>query len=350
MDLVNIFMNLAAPPFTFFAMLLFLPPWTFFKFCLRILRTVFSEDVSGKVVLITGASSGIGEHLAYEYASRGARLALSARREDLLRRVADRCLQIGSPDVIVIRTDVSDAHDCKRTVDQTVHHFKRLDHLVNNAGISQVCMLEEADEITNLRPVMDINFWGSVYTTKFAAPHLRNCGGRIIVLSSSASWIPLPRMSLYNASKAALVQFYETMRVEFGSDVKITIVTPGFIESELTQGKFLSHEGKMVVDHVTRDMQVNLSPVGKVETTARAIVKQALRGERYVTEPSWMKMSYVWKVLWPEAVEWVNRLMCMTTIGGESRHDTVGKRIMDMVGGRGILYPASIQSSEIKSD
>ncbi|KAI3671446.1 hypothetical protein L1987_87184 [Smallanthus sonchifolius] len=286
-------------------MLLFLPPWTFFKFCLRILRTVFSEDVSGKVVLITGASSGIGEHLAYEYASRGAHLAFSARREDLLRRVADRCLQIGSPDVIVIRTDVSDAHDCKRMRSNFVC-VNAVDHLVNNAGISQVCMLEEADEITNLRPVM--------------------------------------------ASKAALAQFYETMRVEFGSDVKITIVTPGFIESELTQGKFLSHEGKMVVDHVTRDMQVNLSPVGKVETTARAIVKQALRGERYVTEPSWMKMSYVWKVLWPEAVEWVNRLMCMTTIGGESPHDTVGKRIMDMIGGRGILYPASIQSSEIKSD
>ncbi|KAJ0643150.1 putative 11-beta-hydroxysteroid dehydrogenase [Helianthus annuus] len=143
---------------------------------------------------------------------------------------------------------------------------------------------------------------------------------------------------LNQASKAALSQFYETMRVEFGSDVKITIVTPGFIESEMTQGKFLSHEGKMVVDRVARD----------VEETATAIVKQVLRGERYVTEPAWMKMTYVWQVLWPEAVEWVNRLMCMTTVGGESRHDTFGKRILDMVGGRSILYPTSIRSPEMQ--
>ncbi|KVI06166.1 Glucose/ribitol dehydrogenase [Cynara cardunculus var. scolymus] len=347
MDLINGFLNLVAPPFTFFALLLFLPPWIFFKFCLGILRSIFTENVYGKVVLITGASSGIGEHLAYEYASRRACLALSARRESRLREVANRCRQIGSPDVIVIRADVSNAHD--------------LDHLVNNAGIAQVCMLEDADDITNLRPVMvnstvvyyfsqDINFWGSVYTTKFAAPYLRNSRGRIIVLSSSASWMPVPRMSLYNASKAALFQFYETLRVEFGSDIGITIVTPGFIESELTQGKFLSHEGKMIVDYDARDVQVNLTPVGRVAGCARGIVKRAMRGDRYVTEPRWMKMTYVWKVLWPEAVEWTNQLMCMTKVGGESRHDTFGKKILDITGVQNILYPENIQSSEMKSD
>lgn len=97
-------------------------------------------------------------------------------------------------------------------------------------------------------------------------------------------------------------------------------------------------------------MQVNLQPVEKVETCARAIVKQAIRGERYVTEPSWMKMSYVWKVMWPEAVEWVNRLMYMTTIGGESRHDTFGKKILDITGAQSILHPTSIQSSEMKME
>lgn len=97
-------------------------------------------------------------------------------------------------------------------------------------------------------------------------------------------------------------------------------------------------------------MQVNLSPVGKVEGTARKIVKQVLRGERYVTEPTWMKMSYVWKVLWPEAVEWVNHLTNMATIGGDSNRDTFGKKILDIAGAQGVLYPSSIQSSEMKSD
>ncbi|KAJ9568538.1 hypothetical protein OSB04_004504 [Centaurea solstitialis] len=351
MDLVNGFLNLVAPPFTFFTLLFFLPPWIFFKFSLSVLRSIFfTENISGKVVLITGASSGIGEHLAYEYASRGACLALSARRESRLREVANRCREIGSPDVIVVGSDVSKASDCKRLVDQTLDHFHRLDHLVNNAGIAQVCMLEDEDEITNLRPVMDTNFWGSVYMTKFAAPHLKNSKGRIIVLSSSASWIPMPRMSIYNASKAALAQFYETLRVEFGSDIGITIVTPGFIESELTQGKFLSHEGKMIVDYDARDVQVNLTPVGRVTGSARAIVRRAMRGDRYITEPKWMRMTYVWKVLWPEVVEWTYRLMCMTKVGGESRHDTLGKKILDITGAQNVLYPENIQSSEMKSD
>ncbi|CAK9183202.1 unnamed protein product [Ilex paraguariensis] len=170
-------------------------------------------------------------------------------------RAASECArELGAADVIAIRTDVSN-------VDETMNRYGCLftvDHLVNNAGVNQVCMLEEVDDITDLRPVMDINFWGSVYTTQFAAPHLRNSKGKIIALSSSASWLPKPRMSLYNASKAAMAQFFETLRVEFAPDVKITLVTPGFIESELTQGKFLTEGGKVVVDQEMRD--VSFSP------------------------------------------------------------------------------------------
>ncbi|KAK6148055.1 hypothetical protein DH2020_018967 [Rehmannia glutinosa] len=277
-ELIHTFLNLAAPPFTFFSLLFFLPPFQIFKFFLSILGTLFSEDIAGKVVLITGASSGIGEllllallppseymcytlsstisqsswdtdnSLAYEYAKRGACLVLAARRERSLQDVAERARNLGSPDVVVVHADVSKVDDCRRVVDQTMNHFGRLDHLVNNAGIMSLAMLEEVDNVTDFRQVMDINFWGSVYMTRFAAPYLRNSRGRIVVLSSPAAWMPAPRMSFYNASKAAISQFFETLRVEFGPDIGITLVTPGYIESELSQGKFLNKAGKHIVD------------------------------------------------------------------------------------------------------
>ena len=343
------FLNLVAPPFTLFSLCFFLPPYLFFQSFLSIFHCFFSENVAGKVVLITGASSGIGEHLAYEYAKKGACLALAARRENKLQEVADRAREIGSPDVMVIRADVSKVEDCKRLVDEVVQHFGRLDHLVNNAGVMSVCLFEESSNINDFRLVMDTNFWGSVYTTHFAIPHLRHSKGKIVALSSSASWLPAPRLSIYNASKAAMLALYETLRVEFGQDIKITIVTPGFIESELTQGKVLLKEDKMEVDQELRDVQVSTIPVGTVTGCAKAIVKSACRGDRYLTQPSWFKVTYWWKMLWPEALELGFRLMHLTQPGTPPT-EAGGKKILDFTGAKKALYPKTIQSSEIKTD
>ncbi|KAL0355069.1 UNVERIFIED_CONTAM: 11-beta-hydroxysteroid dehydrogenase 1A [Sesamum radiatum] len=348
MDIIHTFLNLTAPPFTFFFLLFFLPPFQIFKFFLSILGTLFSEDVAGKVVVITGASSGIGESLAYEYAKRGACLVLAARRERSLQEVAERARDLGSPDVVVIRADVSKVEDCRKIVDQTMNRFGRLDHLVNNAGISSVMMLEEVEDITGYRDSMDTNFWGCVYMTRFAAPYLRNSRGRIVVLSSSASWLPTPRMSFYNASKAAVSQFFETLRVEFGPDIGITLVTPGFIESELTQGKFYNG-GERVIDQDLRDVQVSATPILRVESAARSIVRSAIRGERYVTEPAWFRVTYMWKLFCPEVVEWVFRLMYLAR-PGEPEKETFGKKVLDYTGVKPLLYPETVQATELKND
>ncbi|PIN14547.1 putative dehydrogenase [Handroanthus impetiginosus] len=349
MELIHMFLNIAAPPFTFFSLMLFLPPFQIFKFFLSVLGTLFCEDIAGKVVVITGASSGIGESLAYEYAKRGACLVLAARREKSLHAVAERARDFGSPDVMVVKADVSKVQDCRRIVDQTMNHFGRLDHLVNNAGIMSVAMLEEVDDVTDFRAIMDINFWGSVYMTRFAAPYLRNSRGRVVAVSSSASWLPAPRMSFYNASKAAIAQFFETLRVEFGPDIGVTIVTPGFIESELTQGKFLNNAGRLVVDQDMRDVQVNIIPVQRVESCAKAIVRSALRGERYVTEPAWFKVTYFWKLFAPEVLEWIYRILYITRPGDPSS-EAFGRKIMDYTGVKGVLYPESVQVPEPKRD
>ncbi|KAL6011651.1 hypothetical protein ACLOJK_002099 [Asimina triloba] len=149
---------------------------------------------------------------------------------------------------------------------------------------------------------MDINFWGSVHPAYFAIPHLRKIKGRVIVISSASACLPMIRMSFYNvlATKAAMMEFYETVRVELGPETRITIVTPGWIEAEMSTGKFLSNPGQMTVDQGIRHVQVGAFPVASTEGCAKAIVNGACRGERYVTDPSWYKATWLYKAFAPE--------------------------------------------------
>ncbi|GLT69232.1 hypothetical protein SLA2020_414000 [Shorea laevis] len=327
MDFIHKIMNIIVPPIALIMLVSFLPTYLFFKLLLSTIKSRFMEDVAGKVILIAGASSGIGEHLAYEYARRGACLALVARRENRLREVASTAYQLGSPEVIVSQADVSRVEDCERFVDETVQHFGRLDHLVNNAGVAPVCMFENITDITNLAPAMDINFWGSVYATYFAVSHLKKSKGKIISIASAAGWLPAPRLSFYNASKAAVISFYKTLRVEFGSDIGITIVTPGLIESEMTQGKFLSKEGHVVLDPEMRDVLVSIMPIAPVRECAKAIVDGACRGEKYLTVPAWVRVAFFWKAFCPEMLEWCNRLLLPAP--GASERDTPSKKLLE---------------------
>ncbi|XP_057972546.1 11-beta-hydroxysteroid dehydrogenase-like 4A isoform X2 [Malania oleifera] len=277
MNVIRKLLNVAIPAAMVVALFFFLPSLLFVKFIYSSFRrSNISEDVAGKVVLITGASSGIGEHIAYEYAKRGALLVLTARRKERLREVAEKARKLGSPEVMVVRADVSKADDRERFVDKALHRFGRLDHLVNNAGIAPVHMFEDFALISDLAPVMETNFWGSVHSTHLAIPHLRKSRGKIIVISSMNGRFPLPRMSLYNASKAALISLYETLRVELDGDVGITIVTPWLVN---TQGEFLSKLG-------LAEGVMKFIPVKAADECARAIVESACRGDEYLTLPS----------------------------------------------------------------
>ncbi|XP_042483368.1 11-beta-hydroxysteroid dehydrogenase A-like [Macadamia integrifolia] len=254
MKMIQKLLNLVIPPITVAFVFLILPFLFVFKFINFILRHLFPEKMKGKVVLITGASSGIGEHLAYEYAKNGAYLVLVARREESLRKVAEKASHLGSPDVLVVAADVSLVDQCKRFIDEAVNHFGRLDHLVCNAGIGSYCALEDIPDVTNFLPVMDVNFWGSVYPTYFAIPHLKKCKGKIIVNASVAGWVVAPRGNVYGASKAALIHFYDNLRIEVAPEISIVVVSPGFVESEITQGKQLTKKGEVDVDEGIKKM------------------------------------------------------------------------------------------------
>ncbi|MFS7910133.1 putative 11-beta-hydroxysteroid dehydrogenase [Helianthus anomalus] len=123
MDLIHKFLNILLPIASIFLFIFILPLLSVYRLLRFCIRSVFPENLAGKVVLITGASAGIGEHLAYEYAKHGARLALVARKEKLLGVVAEKAKELGSPDAIVIKADVSKLEDCKRFVDETINHF-----------------------------------------------------------------------------------------------------------------------------------------------------------------------------------------------------------------------------------
>ncbi|KAM7269954.1 hypothetical protein ACFE04_029168 [Oxalis oulophora] len=292
MDL-NKLMNIIVPPLVVMFMLMFMPFYILYKVISFFTRRLFKEDVRGKVVIITGASSGIGEYVAYEYATRGARLALVARREDRLEAVAKKARALGSPDVIIVCADVSKSEDCERFIEKTINHFGQLDHLVNNAGITRDDMIGVTN-LSALAPTMDINFWGAVYGTHFAIPHLRKSKGKIVVVSSAAGCFPFPISSMYNASKAAQVRLFETLQVQVGSAIGITMVFPGFVDSEITIGQ----------GNTPDSANVGFIKPEATDVCAKAIVDGVCRGDVYVTVPSWVRVVYLVHGLCPEFTGW----------------------------------------------
>ncbi|KAJ7982727.1 11-beta-hydroxysteroid dehydrogenase-like 5 [Quillaja saponaria] len=243
MDLVNTFLNWVVPPASLMMLAFAWPALTFINSCEWLYNSLYSENMDSKVVIITGASSGIGEQIAYEYAKRGANLVLVARRENRLRLISENARRMGARHVMIMAADVVKEDDCRRFVYETFNFHGRVDHLVNAASLGHTFYFQEVTDTSVFPRLLDINFWGNVYPTYVALPYLHQSNGRVIVNASVESWLPLPRMSLYSAAKAALVNFYETLRIELKDDVGVTIATHGWVGSEMTRGKFMLEEG-----------------------------------------------------------------------------------------------------------
>lgn len=284
--------------YLFLLLLLLISPFLFIWELINTIRSYFqrSENMSGKVVLITGASSGLGELMAYEYAKRGASLALIAIRESesRLEKVAERARELGSPDVLFVFADVSNVEECRTFVDDTIQNFGQLDHLVCNAGIAP--LYSTNIDVTKFVPVMDINFWGSIYPTHFAIPHLMKTKGKIIVNASSAGVTHPPKGGFYNASKAALISFYESLRFEVSPTITITILTLGFIKTDIITAKY-STTGVGV--RLRKDFSTVL-PTMEAEPCAKAIVDGVCKGATSITQPKFIKALFLIKFLFPQ--------------------------------------------------
>jgi len=197
--------------------------------------------MQGKVVIITGASSGIGLACAREFASQGAHLSLAARSIDKLKEIKDELSALGTK-VLVVQTDVSVENDCRQLILQTIQEFGRIDILINNAGISMRALFKDVD-LNVLRQLMDVNFWGTVYCTKFALPHLLASKGSVVGISSIAGFMGLPARTGYSASKFAMHGFLETLRCETQkTGLHVMIAAPGFTASNIRM-KALTSDG-----------------------------------------------------------------------------------------------------------
>jgi short-subunit dehydrogenase len=188
--------------------------------------------MQNKVIIITGASSGIGLACAREFARQGAQLSLGARNLEALEALKKELIVAGHQ-VIVTKTDVSIEADCKQLIDNTVKQFGRIDILINNAGISMRSLFKDV-EIGVLRQLMEVNFWGAVYCTKHALPYLLAAKGSVVGISSIAGFIGLPGRTGYSASKFAMHGFLETLRTEnLKTGLHVLIAAPGFTASNV---------------------------------------------------------------------------------------------------------------------
>jgi short-subunit dehydrogenase len=188
---------------------------------------------TGKSIVVTGASSGIGKALCLALAPQRPRLVLAARDAARLGEVAAQCRAAGA-EVLVVPTDVTSTDECRRLVAKTVEAFGALDVLVNNAGISMRARFDEIEDLSVYERLMKVNYLGSLYPTHYALPHLKKSRGQIVVMASLAGLTGVPTCTGYAASKHAVFGFFDSLRIELdGTGVSVTTVAPYFVLSEL---------------------------------------------------------------------------------------------------------------------
>ena len=199
--------------------------------------------MSQKVVIITGASSGIGKSLAYEYAKKNFHVVIAARNIEKL-KIIENDLVSQSIGVLSVQADVSVQQDCERIIVDTVAKFGRIDVLINNAGISMRSLFKDVD-LSVIKRLMDVNFWGTVYCTKYALPYLVESKGSLVGVISIAGYLGLPARSGYSASKYAIRGFLDTLRVEnLKTGLHVLVAAPGYTASNI-RNTALTEEGKL---------------------------------------------------------------------------------------------------------
>ncbi|MFY9116705.1 MAG: SDR family oxidoreductase [Bacteroidales bacterium] len=189
---------------------------------------------TGKVVIVTGASSGIGKACARAFFDAGASVVLAARSSDTLQHLQEAwSTPAATGSLLCVPTDVTKESDCKYLIETTLRHFGRLDILVCNAGLSMRALFKDLD-LSVIRQLMEVNFWGCVYCTKYAMPALLKTKGSLVGVTSIAGFKGLPGRTGYSASKFALNGFLDTLRTEHLYDgLHVMTFAPGFTASNV---------------------------------------------------------------------------------------------------------------------
>ena len=253
-----------------------------------------------QVVIVTGTSAGIGRSLAILLASQGAKVVIAARRADRLEQVAAEC-RVRGGEVLVVPTDVSDKDQCKNLIDKTVATFGRVDMLINNAGMAASALLDEFPDLRLFRQTVDVNFYGTVYCTYYALPHLKQSKGRIVAVSSLGGKSAIPYNTPYCSSKYALHGFFDSLRMELvPQGVSCTVVCPWWVVTEF-------HESQLNKDGVPRGQRGRAYYTKKTMTAdkcAGIVLNAAYKRRREVLMgPGFLAVLF--KTLAPGLVDWL---------------------------------------------
>jgi len=256
------------------------------------------DELRDNVVVITGASRGIGAELARQLAVRGARLSLSGRDTAALEAVAADCRRLGAPVVEAIPADVAVERECQQLIEQTVARFGRLDTLVNNAGVTMWARFEDIHDLASVARVMQVNYMGSVYCTAHALPHLKASRGRIVGVASHTGLTGVPTRCAYAASKHAMRGFFDSLRIELaGTGVTVTMVYPGFVATGIRESA-IGADGKPV-----QAGPMEPASVMSVEDCARQIIRATRRRSRELVMTTRGKLVVLAKPLVPGLVD-----------------------------------------------
>lgn len=254
---------------------------------------MFKENV----VLITGASSGIGKVLAFQLAKQGVSLSLAARDIKRLDEVTEECKSLGTK-VISVQTDVTDKEQCKNLIEKTVSEFGRIDTLINNAGISMSVKFEEIKDLDVFGKIMDVNYLGGVYCTYYALPYLKKSKGRIVGISSLTGLVGVPTRTGYAASKHAMRGFNDSLRIELmNTGVSVTMIYPGFVTSEVRE-RALGIDGNPV-----GRSHLDESKIMSTEECARQIINAAAKRKRELVMTAKGKLGLWIKLIAPKLID-----------------------------------------------
>jgi short-subunit dehydrogenase len=252
-------------------------------------------ELRDTVVLITGASEGIGAALARAFASEGARVVLAARTPEKLNALA---AEWGADRALAVPTDVADAPQAERLITRTLVRFGRLDVLVNNAGLGLYARVEETDW-EHLRRLWEVNFFAALRLTQLALPHLKKVGGAVVNISSVAGKIPLPYMSAYCATKFALNALGDALRMELaGAGVRVLTVCPGRVATEFHRSALRDSE------NLPRVFRGRTEKSGVSAERVASVTIRALKGNRREIVVPWrLRVAMAVRAMSPALVD-----------------------------------------------
>jgi short-subunit dehydrogenase len=253
------------------------------------------------VVIVTGASAGIGRELALQLAEQGAWLVLASRDGERLDELAGVCRERGGK-ALAVPTDVSQQEQCKNLTEQCVKEYGRIDTLINNAGITMFAPFDQVKDLSLVERIMQVNYFGSVYCTHYALPNLKESKGRIVGVSSLTGKTGVPTRTAYAASKHAMAGFFDSLRIELsGSGVTVTMVYPGFVATEVRQ-RALGADGKPIgLSHAKE------SEMMTAETCAGLIVGAVAKRKRELVMTFKGKLGLWLKLIAPGLIDNITR-------------------------------------------